>query len=470
MVGNARKAIFLATALVCIIAAGLSSTQANIGHRTTATAEDAGGDRNQNFDRSWKFVLVNPNNITDPKNAYADAAQPGYDDSAWRNIDLPHDWSIELTPTPTGNTNGGTGFLQGGLGWYRKTFTLPPSMAGKRISVEFDGVYMDSYVYFNGHLLANHPYGYTGFNVDLTKLAHTDGKTPDLLAVKVQNRLPSSRWYSGSGIYRHVHLVVTDSIHTARHGIFVTTPNLETTYAAGYANVHAETSVSDDVGGTRPVDVVSTVRGPDGRIAGSHRSTATAGARPVGADIRIDHPALWSTDHPYLYTLQTDIVVANRTVDTTTTTFGIRWFTFDPAAGFSLNGKRMKIQGVDLHHDQGALGSAVNRDALVRQMAIMKSMGVNALRTSHNPTSPEMIDVCQRLGIVMMAEAFDTWRTPKVTYDYGRFFDANSDADIKEMVNAAKNSPLGGHVVHRQRDPRLDVSVGRRADRPAVDR
>ncbi|MCW2890095.1 MAG: beta-galactosidase [Streptosporangiaceae bacterium] len=442
MFGNVlSKVTSVATALVCVIAVGLSPARAAVGSPATGTVTVEGGGRSQGFDASWKFVLVNPNDITDPMGAYANAFRPGYDDSAWRSVDLPHDWSIELTPTPTGNASSGAGFLQGGLGWYRKTFTLPRSMAGKRISVEFDGVYMDSYVYFNGQMLGNHPYGYTGFNVDLTNLAHTDGKTANVLAVKVQNRLPSSRWYSGSGIYRHVHLVVTDSIHTARHGVFVTTPNLVTTYAAGYANVRVETSVADDAGGTQPVDVVSTVHGPDGRTVASHRSTATAGAQPAGDDLRIDHPALWSMGHPYLYTLQTDIVAANRTVDTTTTTFGIRWFTLDPTGGFSLNGERMKIQGVDLHHDQGALGSAINRDALVRQMTIMRSMGVNALRTSHNPPSPEMIDVCQRLGIVMMVEAFDTWRTPKVKYDYGRFFDANSEADIKEMVNAAKNSP-----------------------------
>ncbi|MGI8334232.1 glycoside hydrolase family 2 TIM barrel-domain containing protein [Actinomadura scrupuli] len=434
-----RKVTAVAAVLACVT--GLSPARAGGGQGATGTVEVAGGGSSQDFDRAWKFALVNPDGITDPAGAHARASQPGYDDSAWRSLDLPHDWSIELTPTPTGNTDSGTGFLQGGLGWYRKTFTLPPSMAGKRISVEFDGVYMDSSIYFNGHLLAHHPYGYTGFEVGLTELARTDGKTPNVLAVKVRNRLPSSRWYSGSGIYRHVHLVVTDPVHTARHGVFVTTPGLESTYAEGYANVRVRTSVADDAGGTRPVAVVSTVRGPDGRIVASHRSTATAGAEPAVDDIRVDRPVLWSTDHPYLYTLRTDIVVADRTVDTTTTTFGIRWFRFDPAGGFSLNGRPMKIQGVDLHHDQGALGSAINRDALVRQIKIMKSMGVNALRTSHNPPSPEMIDVCERLGIVMMVEAFDTWRRPKVAYDYGRFFDAHSDADIKEMVRAARNSP-----------------------------
>ncbi|MFG1707807.1 glycoside hydrolase family 2 TIM barrel-domain containing protein [Nonomuraea sp. M3C6] len=394
--------------------------------------------RIQDFDRGWRFALANPAGITDPTGAYAEAHLPGYDDSQWRKVDLPHDWSIELDPTASGGTNSGTGFLQGGLGWYRKTFTLPASMAGKRISVEFDGVYMDSHVYLNGQLLESHPYGYTGFDVDLTDLAHTDGRTADVLAVKVQNQLPSSRWYSGSGIYRHVHLVVTDPVRVARHGVYVTTPGLQTTYAQGYATVHVETSVAGD---SQPVEVVSTIRDAGGRAVATHRSPATAGGPPGADDLRLDRPRLWSTESPYLYTLRTDVRTGGRTVDTTTTTFGVRWFEFDPGTGFSLNGKPAKLRGVDLHHDLGALGAATNRDAFVRQMTIMKSMGVNALRTSHNPPSPEVIDVCQRLGILMMVEAFDTWRTPKVRYDYARFFDANSDADVKEMVHAAKNSP-----------------------------
>jgi beta-galactosidase len=390
--------------------------------------------RGSDFDAGWKFALVNPAGITDPTGAYADAQAPSYDDTSWRTVDLPHDWSIELDPTPTGGTNSGTGFLQGGLGWYRKTFTLPKSDAGKRIGVDFDGIYMDSQVYVNGRLAASHAYGYTGFEVDLTALAHTDGKTPNVIAVKVQNQLPSSRWYSGSGIYRNVHLVVTDPTHVARHGVFVTTPDVDRTIGDDYAEAHVTTAVEG--AGGRAVDVVSTIADARGKEVASRRS-------PAGdtVDIRVRHPHLWATESPYIYTLKTQVVDGHRVLDTVRTPFGIRWFKFDPNDGFSLNGKPTKLYGVDLHHDAGALGSAVNRDALLRQMKIMKSMGVNALRTSHNPPAPELIDVCQRLGIVMMVEAFDTWRTPKVQFDYGRFFDANSDADIKEMVNEAKNSP-----------------------------
>jgi beta-galactosidase len=357
------------------------------------------------FDRGWKFALVNRTDITDPTGAYANAADPGYDDGPWRTVDLSHDWSIELDPTPEGTTSD-TGYFQGGLGWYRKAFTLPRSAAHKSVSLEFDGVYMDSVVFLNGMQVASHPYGYTGFAVDL-KDAHADGHTRNVVAVEVRNKLPSSRWYSGSGIYRNVHLVITDPVHVARHGTFVTTPDVESTYKQGFANVHVRTDV---VGATADTSVVTRVQHARGRTVAGARPAAPQDATAT-SNLRLARPHLWSTDDPYLYTLTTEIRQGRRTVDRTTTSLGVRWFDFDPAQGFSLNGHSMKLQGVDLHHDEGALGAAVNKDALMRQMRTMKSMGVNAFRTSHNPPSPEMIEVCQELGIVMMVEAFDTWRT-----------------------------------------------------------
>jgi len=415
---------------VCCALAGISvpiTGAARAG--TTPEAVSASGPRSRDFDEGWKFALVNTSGT--------DAERPADDDPAWRDVTLPHDWSIEHDPSPNGGTSGATGFLPGGTGWYEKAFTLPAELRGKRISMEFDGVYMDSVVYVNGRRAAAHPYGYTGFNVDLTPYAHTDGRTANTVAVEVRNRLPSSRWYSGSGIYRNVHLVVTDPVHVARHGVYVTTPDLAATYPKGYATVRAHTAVD----GSGPVQVTWRVRDPGGRTVAARTASATAGGAAATGDLRVARPRLWDTGHPRLYSLDTEVRAGRRRVDSTSTTFGMRWFRFDPDTGFSLNGTPMKLHGVDLHHDAGALGAVTNRDALVRQMSIMKSMGVNALRTSHNPPSPELVDVCQELGIVMMVEAFDTWRTPKVTYDYGRFFDANSDADIAEMVNAARNSP-----------------------------
>ena len=400
--------------------------------------------RTYDFDQDWKFVLVNADGVTDPTGAYANAYQPGFDDSGWRALDLPHDWSIELAPVDNGNTVSGNGFFQGGLGWYRKTFTLPPAMAGQRISVEFDGVYMNSAVYMNGQLLGNHPYAYTGFGYDLTGKVHTDGTTPNVIAVQASNQIPSSRWYSGSGIYRNVHVIVTNPVHIARHGTFVTTPDLESTVSAGYGNAQIQTTVQND--GTASADTTVTVRVVDthGTVVGTATATVTVAAGESATAtslVRVSHPSLWSVDDPALYTLDTDLLAGGRTVDSNHGSFGFRYFSFDPAGGFSLNGHHMKIQGVDLHATQGPLGAVVLPDALARQMLIMKSMGVNALRTAHNPPAPELTAVCEQLGIVMMVEAFDCWRTGKLPYDYHLYFDQWSDSDIKEMVNAHKNSP-----------------------------
>ncbi|MEV7982433.1 glycoside hydrolase family 2 TIM barrel-domain containing protein [Streptomyces sp. NPDC086519] len=388
----------------------------------------------------WRFALVNPGGITDPTGAYADAADPGYDDSAWRRVAVPHDWSIEQTPTTDHGTTSGTGFFPGGLGWYRLAFTLPPGYAGKRISVEFDGVYMDSYVYCNGTEAGRHPYGYTGFAFDLTGLLHTDGSTENVLAVKVQNQLPSSRWYSGSGIYREARLVVTDPVHVARWGTYVTTPDI----TAERAVVRVRTAVVDESGTGADVTVLTRIADPDGRTVARTASTVTvtgSGGTTATHELTVPEPKLWDIGTPHRYTLHTELRVGGTTTDTCRTVFGVRSYRFDPDEGFSLNGVPTKIKGVDLHHDQGALGAAISADAVRRQMTIMKSMGVNAFRTSHNPPSPQMIEVCEELGIVMMVEAFDCWRTGKTTYDYGRFFDEWCEADATEMVLAARNSP-----------------------------
>ncbi|MGW7540135.1 glycoside hydrolase family 2 TIM barrel-domain containing protein [Streptomyces sp. NPDC054770] len=388
----------------------------------------------------WRFALVNPGGITDPTGAYAAAADPGYDDSAWRQVAAPHDWSIEQAPTTDHGTTSGTGFFPGGLGWYRLAFTLPPGCAGKRISVEFDGVYMDSYVYCNGTEVGRHPYGYTGFAFDLTDLLHTDGSTPNVLAVKVQNQLPSSRWYSGSGIYREARLVVTDPVHVARWGTYVTTPDV----TAERAVVRVRTAVVDESGAGTDVTVLSRIADPDGRTVARTSSTVTvsgSGATTATHELTVGKPKSWGIETPHRYTLHTELRVGGTTTDTFQTVFGIRSYRFDPDEGFSLNGVPTKIRGVDLHHDQGALGTAISADAVRRQMTVMKSMGVNAFRTSHNPPSPQMIEVCEELGIVMMVEAFDCWRTGKTKYDYGRFFDEWCESDATEMVLAARNSP-----------------------------
>ncbi|WP_052862903.1 glycoside hydrolase family 2 TIM barrel-domain containing protein [Streptomyces niger] len=409
---------------------------ASAAGRAAPVADEAPGARREtDLRHGWRFALVNTTG--------AEAPRPADDDPAWREVDVPHDWSIGLDPVKDERTTAGSGYLPGGLGWYTKTFPLPANTAGKRISVEFDGVYMDAQVHFNGKPVATHPYGYTGFAVDLTDLAHTDGRTANTLSVRARNQVPSSRWYSGSGIHRDVRLVVTDPVHIVRHGVTVTTPDLARKAAAGHAAVHVAVAAVSAVRKSVRAEVTATVRDADGRRIASGATPATLGGDPatVSLDLRIDRPRLWSVRRPYLYTVDIRVTVDGRTVDETSTPFGLRWTALDPDHGFMLNGERMKLQGVNLHHDLGALGAAFHPAAARRQLEIMREMGVNALRTSHNPPAPQVVSLCDELGILLLVEAFDCWRTPKNPYDYGRFFDEHSDADIKEMVHAAKNSP-----------------------------
>ena len=430
------------------VAAGVIATPAR-----PAAADDRAAPRARqviDLAKDWRFALANPTGITVPP-AFASAHLPSFDDASWRSLDVPHDWSIELAPVARADTSGDTGFLPGGLGFYRKRFAVPPRLAGKKISIEFDGVFMNAEIYVNGQLVGVHPYGYTGFAFDLSSIVHTDGSA-NLVVVKVANQLPSSRWYSGSGIYRNVRLVATDAVHVARHGSFVTTPDVGATLGAGYADVHVATDLVNESAREAHATMIYTIRDARGRAVGQARSpiVVSPGAARDTAVIRVANPALWSIDAPVTYVLETRVAIGRDDVDAIDTRFGVRWVEVDPARGLAINGVATKLHGIDLHHDLGALGAAVHPDAIWREMSIMKAMGVNALRTSHNPPSPELIDVCERLGIVVMVEAFDTWRTHKVQFDYASYFGVEapgaggrmwSDVDILEMVNTFKSSP-----------------------------
>ncbi|WP_328492393.1 DUF4982 domain-containing protein [Streptomyces sp. NBC_00414] len=431
-----RRSLLIAGTAAPVALSGTSDTWA--AEEAAPRARIATGGRSVPLRDGWRFALVDPVGATGPTGEYARAAEPGYDDSRWRRTSVPHDWSIELTPTTEHGTSGGTGFLPGGLAWYRIAFTLHPAYDGQRMSVEFDGVYMDSSVYCNGELVGQHPYGYTGFALDLTDLLHTDGVTSNVIAVQVRNQLPSSRWYSGSGIHREARLIVTEPVHVQRWGTCVTTPEID----GDRALVRVRTSVVNASGRARRVEVGSAVVDPDGRTVARRTSTIDVGDTGTSdQQLTVREPQLWSYEHPRRYTLHTELRVDGRVTDTYRTPFGIRHVVFDADDGMTLNGTHVKLRGVNLHHDLGALGSAVSADAVERQLRIMRGMGVNALRTSHNPPAPEVIEACERLGIVMMVEAFDCWRRGKNRYDYGRFFDEWSDRDIAEMVLAARNSP-----------------------------
>ena len=441
-----------------MVTAGLCGAQGT-AQAAVERVEQTG--RTVDFTGSWKFVLANTTG--------ADAPQPDADSPAWRDTRLPHDWSIGLNPVQGANTNSGTGFLPGGLGWYRKTFTVPPSMAGKKVSIEFDGVYMDSEVYLNGALLGRHAYGYTGFAYDLTSRLLTGG-APNVLAVKVRNEVPSSRWYSGSGVYRDVRLVVTEPAHVTRHGVQVSTPDLANTIRSGYATMRvATTAVSEQ--SAAQADIVSTVKDANGQVVGTGTARAALAAQPRTAtvDVRVNRPMLWSVERPHLYTVTTEVRIGGQVVDAVSTRTGVRYFAFHPDNGFSLNGVETKLKGVNLHHDLGALGAAVSSDAIVRQLRIMKSMGVNAVRTSHNPPSPEFVRACEELGTPPADRGVRHLAHPQGAQRLRPVLRRQQQRRHPRDGARREELPVGGDVVHRQRDPRLHLGGGC-ADRPAADR
>ena len=453
--------------LALALCAGLCEPAAMAAGTGAAEAEEApvlmladseAGRQTLNFNENWSFHLG------DVKGAESKS----FDDSDWRVLNLPHDYSIEQDFDSSIDVNSGA--LPGGIGWYRKSFVLPAEMEGKRISIAFGGVYMDSTTYVNGQLVGNYPYGYSPFAYDITDFVVADGVTENVIAIKVNNQLPSSRWYSGSGIYRGVDMVVTDPVHVARYGTYVTTPDLEQEYAQDRAAVNVKTEVENE--GAAPVEaaVTSTILDAEGNLFAEAVATdiQTIGVGETvefEQDITTGKPALWSVDDPNLYTLETTVTVDGQVVDTYSTTFGFRWLTFTTDDGFYLNGEYMKLNGVCMHHDQGALGAVANYRAIERQMETMKSMGVNAIRVTHNPAADELLDICNRLGLMVIDEAFDCWESGKRTYDYHRFFSqvsSHPDAepgetwaefDIKNMVDRGKNNPciimwsLGNEIV-----------------------
>ncbi|MBB3188133.1 glycoside hydrolase family 2 TIM barrel-domain containing protein [Microbacter margulisiae] len=377
-----------------------------------------------NFDEGWRFHLGDTLN----------AQSPTFNDAMWRKLDLPHDWSIEGRFDRNSPAGAGGGYLNGGLGWYRKTFTLSPSQKGKKVFIDFDGVYRNSTVWINGHELGFRPYGYISFRYDLTPYLHWD--KPNVIAVKVDNsQQPNSRWYSGSGIYRNVHLVFTHQDRFAHWGIYVTTP--EVSQAKATVKVQFQTKVEPT---KEPVTIQAQLYDAHGKLV------ASAKAIPVkdtlnATTIEINTPHLWSTTAPYLYTLVSSLYVGNKIEDQVSTSVGIRYFNFDVNKGFSLNGKPMKILGVCDHHDLGCLGSAVNKRAIERQLEILKNMGCNAIRTSHNPPAPELLDLADHMGFLIMDEAFDMWMIHKTKYDYSRYFAQWHKEDLSDQIRRDRNHP-----------------------------
>ncbi len=389
------------------------------------------GDRETttSFDASWKFHL---GDVTG-------AQATTFDDSAWTSLNVPHDWSISLPFTQNSPAGAGGGYLNGGVGWYRKTFTLPASSSGQKIFVQFDGVYMDSTVYLNGTQVGGRPYGYSSFECDLTSSAKLGAS--NVLAVRVNNQQPSSRWYSGSGIYRHTWLKTVSPVRVAYTGTAVTTPQVTATNAS----VSIAVTVQNDLASVQSVIVATSIRDAAGAQVGMSSSPAISVAAgrtaAVTQTLTVPNPKLWSLTSPVMYSATTTVSLGGAVVDTYTTPFGIRTFAFDANTGFSLNGSPVKLNGTCNHHDLGALGSAVNHRALEKRLQQLKSMGVNGLRTSHNPPAPELLDLADRLGFLVMDEAFDCWDQGKNPFDYARFFNQWSAIDIGDMVARDRNHP-----------------------------
>ena len=385
--------------LVCVLC-GLTTIQAR---------------QRQNFDADWLFVLADS----------AQMSKAEYNDSWWRQLDVPHDWAIEGDFYVGHPSGAGGGALPGGIGWYRKHFSLEKI---EKVFLEFDGVYMNSTVYVNGEKVGFRPYGYSSFEYDITPYVH-EGE--NVVAVRVDNSdQPNSRWYSGCGIYRHVWLTQTNPIHVKHWGVFVHDGKVEVDYE-------------------NPTSQKVTVK----------NTWLDAEGKPTS----IKKPKKWSCENPYIYKVRTQLIAGGKVVDEVETTTGFRDFKFDSKTGFWLNGKNFKLNGVCEHHDFGCLGSAINEDAMHRKLTKLKAMGVNSIRSSHNPPAPELLNMCDTMGIIVMDESFDMWRRKKTQNDYARFFDEWHERDLTDLVLRDRNHPsvlmwsIGNEVLEQWSDAQADT-------------
>lgn len=378
-----------------------------------AGAQSLSARESQLFDKGWLFTLADS----------AGMEQVNYVDINWRHLDLPHDWAIEGDFSPANPSGASGGALPGGIGWYRKHFSVNPKEKNKRYVIAFDGVYMNATVYVNGHKLGTRPYGYSSFEYDITPYINKVGD--NVVAVRVNNSdQPNSRWYSGCGIYRHVWLKKSAESYITQWGQYVsTTPQGE-----------VKIKVDAHVAGGKKMTVRHTILDAAGKVV----------AKGVGGEtqtLKVTHPHLWNIGDGYLYTVKSELLVGGKVMDIETTKTGFRDIKFDAQKGFFLNGKNMKINGVCEHHDFGCLGAVVNEDAMHRKLTILRDMGVNAIRSSHNPPAPELLNMCDSMGLLVMDESFDMWRRKKSQNDYARFFDEWHQRDLADLVKRDRNHP-----------------------------
>lgn len=403
------------------------------------------------FNNNWTFHL----------GEVKEAFSPNFNDNSWRVLNLPHDWAIEGQFSKDNPSGCGGGALPGGIGWYRKSFMIQSDIKGKKIFVDFDGVYMDSEVWINGTSLGKRPYGYISFRYDLTPYIKFGQK--NVIAVRVDNsEQPNSRWYSGCGIYRNVWLTIANPIHVDQWGTYITTPKV----SSRQATIALETKVKNDSKSVVTAQLSSFILNSKG--AEVKRSVSTLKIKPGVVEktkqaIDIFNPELWTLENPYLYKVITQISVGGKVVDKYETPLGIRYFKFDAQKGFMLNGVPTKIKGVCMHHDLGCLGAAVNTRAIQRQLEILKEMGCNGIRCSHNPPAPELLDLCDRMGFIVMDESFDMWRKKKTAHDYSRYFNEWHERDLTDHVLRDRNHPsifmwsIGNEVLEQWTDASADT-------------
>ena len=409
---NHKKSIFLV--IICLLALSFSNAFGQSRERVS-------------FNEDWLFQK------TDTANAY----ETDFDDSNWRNLSVPHDWAIEGPFKPEYNLRTG-GLPVFGMAWYRKHFTIDAAKKGQIITLEFDGVMNNSTIYINGKKIYHRPFGYIGFEIDITP--YIDFANKNVIAVNVNPEVLSARWYPGAGIYRNVWLETKQKIHVKHWGTQITTP----TISDDKATIAIETTVENSAKNASKNLILETTIfdeiGNQVAILSSKIDFKKSKSIKINQKSVISNPKKWDFETPHLYKVVSKILEKNQEIDQYTSSFGIRTISFS-RKGFFLNGRKEKIKGVCLHHDLGPLGAAVNLRATERQLQIMKEMGINAIRTSHNPPSPEQLALCDQMGILVQVEAFDVWKIPKTLNDYNKYWDEWHETDFRDMIKRDRNHP-----------------------------
>ncbi|UUF12508.1 MULTISPECIES: sugar-binding domain-containing protein [Flavobacterium] len=409
-------------------------------------------ERKKLFDNDWKFFLGDA----------PEAKANDFNDQSWRKLDLPHDWSIEGKIHPKNTTGGGGGYFPSGIGWYRKTFQVPNNWKEKKASIYFEGVYMNSEVFINGESLGVYPYGYSSFSYDLTPYL-IFGKE-NVIAVRVDNsQQMNSRWYSGSGIYRHVWMMVTDPVHVANWGVAISTPEV----SSKKATVLVKTKVKNETASPQRIVVSTYLLNKSSKSVGNNQTKVEVpanGEKKITQTIQVSNPMLWTPETPNLYQAQIQISKDKKVLDDSKTNFGIRSLKFTIEKGFQLNGKTVKINGGCVHHDNGCLGAAAFDRAEERKVELLKAGGFNAVRTSHNPPSEAFLDACDKLGLLVMDESFDCWKIGKNTNDYAKYFDQWWKKDLQSMILRDQNHPaivmwsIGNEIVERGKPEAVETA------------